>query len=67
MINKLKERRKSKTTNVKEYRRFNNQLKRGTGRAKEVYIEEIWWNNGSSEKMKLWSHVSECTTIKSKN
>ena len=38
----MEERRKAKITNVREYRRFNNQLRRKTNRAKEVYIEEIW-------------------------
>ena len=41
MIKKMEERRKEKTTNVKEYRRLNDQLRRGTDRAKVVYIEDI--------------------------
>ena len=41
MIKKIEERRIAKTTNVKEYRRLNNQLKTKTDRAKEVYMEEI--------------------------
>ena len=32
---------KAKITNVKEYKRINNQLRRETDRAKEVYKEEI--------------------------
>ena len=32
---------KTKTTNIKEYRRLNNQLRRETDRTKEVYLEEI--------------------------
>ena len=32
---------KSETTNVKEYRRLNNQLRRETHRVKNVYMEEI--------------------------
>ena len=31
----------AKTTNIKEYRRLNNQLRRETDRATEVYMEEI--------------------------
>ena len=41
MIKKMKERGISKTTNIKEYRRLNNQLRRETGRAKELYMEVI--------------------------
>jgi len=41
MINKMEERRRPETANVKEYRSLNNQLKRETDRAKEVYMEEI--------------------------
>ena len=41
MIKKMEERRIAKTTNIKEYRRLNNQLRRETDRAKEVYMEEI--------------------------
>ena len=44
MIKKIEERRIAKTTNVKEYRRLNNQLKTKTDRAKEVYMEEIQIN-----------------------
>jgi hypothetical protein len=33
--------RKTKTTNIKEYRRLNNQLRRETDRTKEVYMKEI--------------------------
>ena len=40
MIKKMEEKRKAKTINVKEYRRLNNQLRRETDRAKEVYMEE---------------------------
>jgi hypothetical protein len=39
LIKKMKERRIAKTTNIKEYRRFNNQLRRETDRAKEVYMK----------------------------
>ena len=31
----------AKTTNIKDYRRLNNQLRRDTDRAKEVYMEEM--------------------------
>ena len=41
MIKKMEERRKVKTTNVKQYRRLNNQLRRETDKAKEVYMEEL--------------------------
>ena len=41
MIKKMEERRIAKTTNIKENRRLNNQLRRETDRAKEVYMEEI--------------------------
>ena len=41
MIKKMEERRIAKTKNIKEYRRLNNQLRRKTDRAKEVYMEEI--------------------------
>ena len=36
----MEERRIAKTINIKEYRRLNNQLRRETDRAKEVYMEE---------------------------
>jgi hypothetical protein len=35
MIKKMEKRRIAKTTNVKEYRRLNNQLRRETDRAKK--------------------------------
>ena len=39
MIKKMEERRIAKTTNIKEYRRINNQLRRETDRAKEsIYL-----------------------------
>ena len=41
MIKKMEERRIPKTTNIKEYRRLINQLRRETDRAKEVYMQEI--------------------------
>ena len=42
MIKKMEKRRRiAKTTNIKEYRRINNQLRKETDRAKEVYLEEI--------------------------
>ena len=41
MIKILEERRTAKTTNFKEYRRLNNEPRRETDRAKEVYMEEI--------------------------
>jgi hypothetical protein len=41
MIKKMEERRIAKTTNIKEYRRLNNQLRKETDRAKEVYMKEI--------------------------
>ena len=41
MIKKMGKRRIAETTNAKEYRRLNNQLRRETDRAKEVYMEEI--------------------------
>jgi hypothetical protein len=41
MIKKMKERRIAKTTNIKEHKRLNNQLRRETDRAKEVYMKEI--------------------------
>jgi hypothetical protein len=37
----MEERRIVKATNVKEYIRLNNELRRETDRAKEVYMEEI--------------------------
>jgi len=37
----MEERKIAKTTNVKEYRRLNNQLKREIDRAKEVHMEDI--------------------------
>ena len=40
-IKKMEERREAKATKVKKYRRPNNQLRRETDRAKEVYMEEI--------------------------
>jgi hypothetical protein len=41
MIQKIKERRIINTTNVEENRKLNNQLRRETDGAKEVYMEEI--------------------------
>ena len=41
MIKKMEERRIAEITNIKECRRLNNQLRRETNRAKEVYMEEI--------------------------
>ena len=41
MVKKMEGRKTAKTTNIKEYRRLNNQLRRETDRAKEVYMEEI--------------------------
>ena len=41
MIKKMEEKRTTKTTIIKDYRRLNNQLRRETDRAKEVYIKEI--------------------------
>ena len=41
MVKKMEERRIAKTKNVKEYRRLNNQLRRKTGRVKEIYMEGI--------------------------
>ena len=41
MIKKMEERRIAKTTNINEYRKLNNQLRRETDRAKEVYMAEI--------------------------
>jgi hypothetical protein len=41
MIKEMQERRIAKTTNIKEYRKLNNQLRRETDRAKEAYMEEI--------------------------
>ena len=40
MIKKMEERRIAKTTSIEENRRLNNQLRRETDRAKEVYMEE---------------------------
>ena len=37
----IKERKIAKTTNIKEYRRLNNQLRGKTDRAKEVYMDGI--------------------------
>ena len=42
MIKKMEKRRKAKTTNVNEYKGLNNQLRRETGTAKKVYMEEIF-------------------------
>ena len=41
LINKMETRRIAKTTNVKAYRRLNNQLRRETDRDKEVYMGAI--------------------------
>jgi hypothetical protein len=41
MIKKMEERRIAKTTNIKKYKRLNNQRRRETDRAKEVYMKEI--------------------------
>jgi len=41
MMKKMEERRIAKITNIKEYRRLNNQLRREIDRAKKVYMEEI--------------------------
>jgi len=41
MIKKWREKRKAKTTNVKECRRLSNQLRREIDRDTEVYVEEI--------------------------
>ena len=41
MIKTMEERRIAKTTTIKYYIRLNNQLRRETDRAKEVYMEEI--------------------------
>ena len=41
MIKKMEER-IAKTTNIKEFNRLNNQLRRETDRIKEVYMEEIY-------------------------
>ena len=41
MVKKLEENRIAKTTNIKEYRRLSNQLRKETGKAKKVYMEEI--------------------------
>ena len=41
IIIKMEERSEAKTTNVKEYRMINNQMRRETDRAKEVYMEEL--------------------------
>ena len=41
MIKKMEERSLAKTTNIKKYRRLNNQLTRETDRVKKVYVEEI--------------------------
>ena len=41
MIKKMEERRIAKTTNIKEHRRLNNQLRRETDRVKELYMEEM--------------------------
>jgi hypothetical protein len=38
----MEETRIAKTTIITEYRRLNNQLRRETERAKEVYMEEMW-------------------------
>ena len=37
----MEKRRTAKITNFKEYRRLNNQLRRETDRAKEVYMKEL--------------------------
>ena len=41
MIKKMEERRIAKTTNIKDYRKLKNQLRRETGRAKEVYMQKL--------------------------
>ena len=39
MMKKMEERRIAKITNIKEYRKLNNQLRRETDSAKEVYMK----------------------------
>ena len=41
LIKNVEERRNEKTTNIKEYRRLNNLLRRETDVVKEVYVREI--------------------------
>ena len=41
MVKKMEERRIAKTTNIKEYGRLDNLMRRETGRAKQVYMEEM--------------------------
>ena len=62
IIKKMEERRKAKTTNIEDYRRFNNQLRRKTDRAEEVYIEEI--REEVMDLQKISSYVSKGTTIR---
>ena len=63
VINKMKERRKVRTTNIEEYRTLNNQLRRESDRAKEVYMEEIC----DLEERKINPNASESTEIRRKN
>jgi hypothetical protein len=54
MIKKMEERRIAKTTNIREYRRLNNQLTIEADRAKEVYMEVYMrGNNGSSKERQV--------------
>ena len=68
MIKKMQERRIPKSTNIKEYRRLNNQLRRETDRAIEVYIEEICEEIMDLQKKGRYDlYVSKGTTIRRKN
>ena len=69
MIKKMEERRIAKTTNVKEYRRLINQLRRETGRAKELAIHGrgMRGNNGPLEEWQISPHISKGTAIRRKN
>ena len=66
MITKMEERRIAKPTNVREYLRLNNQLRRETDRLKEVYMEEICEEIFEFWKKDIWYHVSK-GIIKRKN
>ena len=64
----MEERRIAKSTNIKEYRRLNNQLRRETDRAKEVsiYGRDMRGNNGPSEERQIRSNVSKGIIIRGK-
>ena len=68
MIQKMDRKRKAKTTKFKEYRRLNNQLRRETDRAEEVYMEQICEEIMDLQKKGRYDlNVSKGTTFSRKN